>query len=230
MNDGPIAIGDPGPDTSVPLLTEAPPMDLPRGATLNGDGSVTLTLDYPKALKFRTPGSEFVVREEPITQLVLRRLTGADVRKMIAAKNAVQMALALSSCMGLAKLSLLVQVMDATDEAAANEVVSELLGGFGPELPARAEETPEGITLKLWQPAADEEGTVHAEIAFKRLTAAQRRQAADAPNLLDWGVSLSTGMTPKLAKTLVDSMDGADAMAVNQVILFLCGSGRRAGR
>ena len=41
---------------------------------------------------------------------------------------------------------------------------------------------------------------------------------------------LATGITPKSAKFLVDAMDGADAMAVNQVILFLCGSGRRSSR
>ena len=225
-----ILIGDAEPGAGVQLLSDAPPMDLPPGAVLNDDGSVTLTLDYPTAIILRTAGAGAVVRNEPVTQLVLRRLTGADVRKMIAAKNANTMALALSSGLGLAKLNMLQNVMDAADEAAAGIVVSELLGGMNPGLPAQAEETPEGVTLKLWWPAADEEGTVCSEILFKRLTAAQRRQAADAPNLLDWGVALSTGMTPKVAKTLVDAMDGADAMAVNQVILFLCGSGRRTSR
>lgn len=230
MSETPIFIGDAAPDSAVPLLTNFPPMDLPPGATQNADGSVTLTLDYPKPLKFRLVGSDTVTREEPVTELRLRRLTGADVRKMIAAKNSVTAALAFSSGLGLGKLALLQEVMDAMDDAAANIVVSELLGGMKPGLPDHAEDTAEGILLPLWQPVAAEDGTVHASILFRRLTAAQRRQASDAPNLLDWAVHLATGMTPKQAKTLVDSMDGADALAVNQVILFLCGSGRRTSR
>lgn len=226
-----IVIGDLTPvPAATAVLTEAPPLDLPRGAELNPDGSVTMTLDYPVTLKFRLAGSDAVTREEPVTQLVLRRLTGADVRKMIGAKNPSTMALSLSSGLGLAKLHTLQNVMDASDDAAAAEIVNELLGGFAAGLPAHADETPEGITLPLMYPAADEDGTVRTEISFKRLTAVQRRQAGEAPNLLDWGASMATDVSPKTAKTLVDAMDGADAMAVNRVVLFLCGSGRRSGR
>jgi hypothetical protein len=225
-----IRIGDIAPDISVPVLSDGPAMDLPPNATLNADGSVTIMLDYPKVLKYRQPGSDQVVREEPVDSLTLRRLTGADVRKMIGAKNPTATALALASGLGAAKLHLLAQIMDARDDSAANEVVGELLGGMKMGLPEHATETRDGVTLPLWRPTVDEEGTAHTEVLFKRLTAAQRRQAADAPNLLDWGVALATGITPKSAKFLVDAMDGADAMAVNQVILFLCGSGRRSSR
>ena len=230
MTGDPITIGDAPLDETIAILSELPPMDLPSGAVLNADGSVTLTLDYPVAPKFRMAGSDAVVREEPVTQLVLKRLGGADVRKMIAAKNATNMALAISSGLGLGKLNLLLQVMDATDEAAAGDVVGELLGGLKAGLPANATDGPEGVLLPFSFPVTGEDGTHYASLFFKRLTAAQRRQAVDAANLLDWGVGIAAGVSPKDAKALVDAMDGADAMAVNQVILFLCGSGRRTSR
>ena len=230
METDTILIGDALPDTSLPILFDGVPMDLPPSATLNHDGSVTVVLDYPKTLKYRAPGSDIVAREEAFSSLTLRRLTGLDVRKMIGAKNPVEMALSIASGLGPAKLNLLKTVMDATDETAANEVVGELLGGMKQGLPDYAEDSPEGVTLPLLRPAVDEEGTVYTSLTFKRLTAAQRKIAADAASQLDWGIALATGVTPKLAKSLVDRLDGADAMAVNQVILFLFGSGRRTGR
>lgn len=225
-----IVIGDPLPDTSIPVLGDGPLMELPAGAKLNADRTVTLTLDYPCSVKYRFVGTDQVAKQDDYASLTLRRLKGVDVRKMIAAKNPGSMALALSTGLGAGKLALLQDVMDATDEAAAGDVVNELLGGIKTGLPAHAEETPDGVMLPLFWPTENDEGTVVQSLLFKRLTAAQRRQATEAPNLLDWGVSLSTGMTPRIAKTLVDAMDGVDAMAVNQVILFLCGSGRRSGK
>lgn len=225
-NDGQIVIGDAMPDTSIPVLSDGPPMDLPTNATLNADGSVTLVFDYPCAVVYKTPGTGEVVNRVPYTSLTLRRLTGADVRKMAAAKDSAQMGLALSSGLGLAKLNLLNSVMDATDEAAAGRVVSELLGGFAAGLPPHATSTPDGVTLPLFYPCEDEAGAVHTEMVFKRLTAFQRKKIGAAPNLLDWAVAEATGLTPKLAASLVDRMDGVDAVGVNQVILFLLGSGR----
>lgn len=225
--DSPIVIGDVAPAR---FMIDLPPMDLPSGAVLNDDGTVTLNLEYPATIKLRAVGSDAVAREETITQLVFRRLGGAEVRKMVAAKNASVLAMALSSGLGLGRFNMLQQVMLATDEGAAGDVVSELLGSVKLGLPERAVETPEAITLPLFAPAAGEDGVVYQELTFKRITAAQKRQASEAPNYLDWGVVLATGQTPKIAKTLVDAMDGADAMGVHQVILFLCGSGRRTGR
>ena len=227
--DAPIVIGD-LPDDGIPVLFDGPPMDLPPGATLNADGSVTLALQHPFTLQFKPIGSDQVAREEPFDFLIFRRLGGADVRKMIGAKNAADMALALCTGLGPAKLSLVQKLMDAADEGAASEVVSELLGGLKAGLPPHAEDTPDGIVLPLFKPATDEQGTAFSSLTFKRLTAERRRAAADAPNLLDWGISWATGLSPKAAKSLVDDMDGADAMGVNLVILFLCGSGRRTGR
>ncbi len=225
--DNPIAIGDVPPDLTIPVLPDGPPMDLPSGCTINPDGSVTLTLDYPCSVKYRVPGTDQVVKEDRYDSLTLRRLTGADVRKIIAAKNPTSTALALSTGLGAGKLALFQNVADASDDAAASDVVNELLGGIKAALPAHAEETADGILLPLFRPVEDDAGTLCRELLFKRLTAAQRRQASEAPNLLDWGVALSAGVTPKEAKALVDAMDGADAMAVNRVVLFLCGSGRR---
>ena len=229
INEATIVITD-TPDDGVPVLFEGPPLDLPANAEQNPDGSVTLTLKRPFELKFRPAGSEQVARVEPYTHLLLRRLTGADVRKMIAAKNAADMALALSSGLGPAKLNMMRPKLDAADEGAAGEIVSELLGGMKPGLPAHAEEADDAVVLPLFKPAIDGQGMVWDRLTLKRLTAQERRQAADADNLLDWAVARATALSPKLAKGVVDDMDGADAMGVNQVILFLCGSGRRTGR
>jgi hypothetical protein len=225
-----IIVGDPQPDLSLPILQEDLALDLPSNAVLNPDGTVTVTFDYPAVLKFRQVGSEAIAREETIASLTLRRLSGVDVRKMIAAKNPTTMALALSSGLSLGKLSLLQQRMDARDEASANDVVDQMLGGLKMGLPDHATDTEDGVTLPLRVPAVAGDGTVFNELKFGRLTAAQRRQAAEAANILDWGMALATGMTPKQAQELVDGMDGADAMAVNMAVLFLLGSGRRTGR
>lgn len=230
MEGAPIEIGDAPLDPTAQVEYAGPLMDLPRGTVLNPDGSVTLTLDFPVTLKLRQVGSGAPVREEPFTQLVLRRLNGADVRKMIGSKNSDNTGLALSSGLGPAKLAMLQNVMNARDESAARDVVSELLGGSYTGLPESAEEEPDGIRLALSVPAVDEEGVVQETLFFKHITAAQRRQAAEAPNLLDWAIAMATGCSPKMAKSLVDSLDGADAIAVYKVVLFLCGSGRRAGR
>lgn len=222
-----IMIGDGPLDQSIPVLSDGPPMDLPANATLNPDGTVTLAFDYPVVVKYKTPGTGQVVKEEPYSSLTLRRLTGADIRAMLSAKDSTQTALARSTGLGLAKLALLQSVMDASDESAASSVIREFLGGMVAGLPAHAISSPEGVTLPLFTPVADEAaGTAYTELVFRRLTAFQRKKAVGAANLLDWAVAESTGLSPKQAASLVDSMDGADAVAVNQVILFLFGSGR----
>lgn len=48
--------------------------------TENADGSVTIALLYPFALKFRQNGIE---RDEEISELKIRRATGADLRLML---------------------------------------------------------------------------------------------------------------------------------------------------
>ena len=225
----PIMIGDLPIDTSSPA-NDAPPMDLPPNAVLNADGTVTLTLEWPCQVEMRKAGTSEVAATEPYTVLILRRLNGADVRAMIAAKDSSEMALALSSGLGLGKLRRLQTVLDARDEADANAVISEFLGAAGQGLPARATEAEGVITLPMLYPVADESGTIHDQMVFKRMTAVMRKQAVAAKSILDWGVAHATGLTPKQGSALVDIMDGIDALAVNQVMLFLFGSGPRTGR
>ena len=225
----PILIADLPIDTAAPA-NDAPPMDLPPNAVLNADGTVTLALEWPCQVEMRKAGTSEVAATEPYATLTLRRLTGADVRAMIAAKDSSEMALALSSGLGLGKLRRLQTVLDARDEADANAVIGEFLGAGGQGLPPRATEADGVITLPMLYPAADEDGTIHDQMVFKRMTAVMRKQAVAAKSILDWAVAAATGLTQKQASALVDAMDGADAVAVNQVVLFLFGSGPRTGR
>jgi hypothetical protein len=228
--DNPV-IADLAPDAEAPILFDGEAMALPPGAVLNDNGSVWLPLAYPCAIKFRQ-GSTATAREEPFDHLVLRRLTGAEYRKLRSAKDSAAAALALSAGLSPAKLHLLQTVMDATDDAAAGDVVGTLLGvddfRLG-ELPPNAEPTDFGVRMTLRVPSHDGDGTTVTELLFKRLTAAQRRQANESPDLLAWAVSYSTGLTPKQAKAVVDNMDAADARAVDGVVIFLSRPGATTG-
>ena len=57
--------------------------NFPEQAIRNPDGSVTLPLNVPVALKWKAAGSDVVNEDPPITQLVMRRLTGKDVRTIL---------------------------------------------------------------------------------------------------------------------------------------------------
>ncbi len=225
-----IVIGDAPPDVDLPVLVDGIAMSLPDGAELNPDGSVRLPLLYPCELKYRAVGgSGDVVRTESIDHLVLRRLTGAEARRVIEAKDSVRMALAISSGLGPAKLEMLSKVLDAADETMAADVVSELLGLSKRTLPELARDLGDCVELTLRFARTDADGQVHSTWTFKRLTAAQRRAAGDAADLLTWVAQHATGLNPKKARDLVDSMDGVDVMAASQVVGFLSGSGRRSG-
>ena len=224
---GGIEIGDGAAQTEDAFIN-APPMDLPANAVLNADGSVTLTLEFPKELKFRVANGDQVVRSEPVTQLVLRRLTGRDLRAQTQAKDQQVEALALSSGLGRMKIAQLLNVIDAADDRAAADVIGQLLGDLPMGLPPHAEDTPDGVRLPLWFPVTFN-GKVYDELTFRRLTGAQRRKLGEQDNIVDWGVGFATGLDRRDAMELVNLMDGADGMAVNRVVLFLCGSFRTRG-
>lgn len=221
MNTKPF-IADELPE-EIPTLYEGPAMDLPAGAVQNGDGSVTLTLAYPKTLKFKT-GDQ--VRQEPIETLMFHRVTGEAARKIIAAKDKSTVGFAASARMTPARANLIVNALDAADGMAAAEVVTELLGGSAGGLPENATSTPDGVTLSLLFPTCDNEGTEHTELTFPRMTVGQRNQAQAQPDILDYVAAKATGLTPKQAHELLDKMDGADLRSVNRVVLFLFGIGR----
>jgi len=81
---------------------------------------VRLDLEYPRELTYRQVGTGTVVRGEQYDYLVLRRLTGKDVRRLLDTKNFVDLAIAISSGMTHAKFNQLQAVMDSADVGAAH--------------------------------------------------------------------------------------------------------------
>ena len=205
-------------------------MTLPEGAEQNADGSVTLTLAYPITLRTRIAGSD-VVHEEPITELVLHRLSGADMRRIMATRKAMgAMALARSSRLTPARMALIAARMDASDVSAANAVVAEIAGFDALDgLPEHAVDSGDTITLPLRFPC-DLDGGLADELTFHRLTGADLVVIQQARDTLPAALARSTRMSPKDADALFDAMDAADVMAANGVIGFLLGSGRKTGR
>jgi hypothetical protein len=100
---------------------------LPAHAVQQDDGSVLLPLLHPVSLKFSKGGQ---VREERIEQLVLHRLTGADMRALSnTGKDRVEsMAIARSARMPAIKLDPIYDRMDGADVAAAGRVIAHFLG------------------------------------------------------------------------------------------------------
>jgi hypothetical protein len=218
-----IVIADELPE-EIPELYEGPAMDLPAGAEQQGDGSVRLTLDYPKKLRFKSGDR---VREEPIGDLIFHRMTGAEGRKIIGAKNSALVGFSASARVTQARASLILNALDAADGMAASRVVTELLGGPATGgLPDDATSTPEGVRLTLLFPMSDEEGTEYTEFLFPRMTVAQRDQAQASPDVLNFVLGKVTGLTPKAAGEMLDKGDAADLRSVNRVISFLFGLGR----
>ena len=82
-----VTLGADGEETAaaggvVDLGPELPPVDeepaeLPAGAVQNDDGSVTLTLRYPKEIQIRNGAGK--TRTERYDTLTFHRLTGADL-------------------------------------------------------------------------------------------------------------------------------------------------------
>lgn len=218
----PIVIADVLPD-EVPMLYEGPVMDLPAGAEQNGDGSVTLTLDYPKTLTFRDGSKEVKL---PIDTVTFHRISGADARKFMAAKNQSIIGFSVSAHVTAARAKLMIDAMDAADGMAAAQVVTELVGGPSNGLPENATSTPDGVTLSLLFPVSDDDGTEYTELFVPRMTVAQRNKAQAQPDILDFVVGNATKLSPKQAHDLLNKMDGADCRSVNRVVLFLFGLGR----
>ena len=204
-------------------------MDLPDNAVLNPDGTVTVRFDRPFDLTFREPGRD--PRTESYDHIVLRRLNGVDMRRVFAAKNSTELALAISAGLTQAKLALMQTRMDGADLTAANMAVAELLGGMKDGLPDHAVENADGgVTLPLLYPATDGDGETHDTLVFNRLTGLHMKGIGTSKVPLQHGIHAATGLTLKAAKGLFDAMDGADALAAQAAINFLSGIGRRTGR
>lgn len=100
---------------------------LPKQARTLPDGRVSLPLAKPVTLSFRR-GAD--VRAETFDALTFRRLTGADMRAVMAAGNeAAIVAMQRSSDLSVVKFNAVFDRMDAADVSAASEVVGFLVTG-----------------------------------------------------------------------------------------------------
>ncbi|WP_029004794.1 hypothetical protein [Azorhizobium doebereinerae] len=100
---------------------------LPKRATRNADGSVTLTLIEPVSVRVKKDGIE---REDSYSEMTFHRLRGADIRAITsAAKDSQPVAmLARSTRIREAVMSHLFDQMDAEDIAGASKIVEGFFG------------------------------------------------------------------------------------------------------
>lgn len=230
MEDLAIDVAGAAPAAVLPVLDEGiAPLDLPSSATLNEDGTVTVQFDFPVTLEFRSVngGSAQSVHYD---SLRLRRLTGADVTKIIAAKASTDVALARASGLSQARIALLTERMDAPDVTALRDTIAAMLGGLDDGLPKHADEIEGVIVLPLRRDTEDGSGATIERLEFKRLTGGDLKAIADAKDTMPAALHRACGLTLKAARDLFDGMDGADAMDAQRVIGFLSGSGRKTGR
>lgn len=219
MDEAPILITAAEPEAAIPTLWEGPPLDLPAGAALNPDGSVTVTLAHPFDLQYRQAGD--VIRSERITEAVIHRMNGADMLRVMKAKDRERAAMIAALRITPARYELWAQHMDARDESLLGEVVAEIMQAGRTGLSAQAEDHGDAVTLRLLLPANDDQGTLWEEIRFPRLTVVARRRIGEADEPLVAFVQHGTGLTPKSARALVHAMDAADVAGVMGVRGFL---------
>lgn len=89
----------------------------------NGNGTKTLTLDYPVTLKTKVQGGP--VKEERITELTFRRMTGGDVRALanIRQNEGEAMALIFKRLCGITDI--VFDQIDAADLAEGGKIVED---------------------------------------------------------------------------------------------------------
>lgn len=236
MNDDVIRIDLGAPEGAahgdeVPELREGPDLDLPAGAVPNPDGSVTLTFEEPARIAFRPVGGG-EPREETFDHFDLKRLKGAQLRRVLDAAPArkANLLLSLSSGISEAKLALLYPRMEAPDLMAARMVLNVLIEGEADGVPAHAEKLDDGsVRLPLRWAAADGEGEPRSELLFRKLKADALIAMQGAKDPLSVSLHKATGLSLKAATGLIDDMDAADVFAAQRVVLFLSGIGRRSG-
>lgn len=123
--DGPvIQAGTEDPDI---VDEDLDPADqLPKHAVLNGDGSVTLPLHYPKTIKSRKGGK---IKERDYTELRFHRMTGADQRAIAAAsdESSAVVSFARSTRVNEAVMNALFDKMDSSDINAGGQVLNNFL-------------------------------------------------------------------------------------------------------
>lgn len=119
-----------GPADDLPVIDEegGEELRLPAHAKPQPDGSVILPLKRPFTLRYRTKSSS-AVREEPMDQLHLHRLTGVDMRAIAAAeKDSMTVTLARAMRQHEGRVGRVLDAMDGANVAAAFDVVAVFLG------------------------------------------------------------------------------------------------------
>lgn len=101
---------------------------LPKGAVLNPDRSVTLTLRFPVTLTIRSGSGQ--ERQEIFDKLVFHRLSGADMRAISAAsrESSAVIAFARSTRKRETIMNALFDRMDGADIEAAGTVIEHFFG------------------------------------------------------------------------------------------------------
>jgi hypothetical protein len=123
-----IVIGD-ALSAAAPVVIEddANENPLPKGATRNDDGSVTVKLRVPVALKWRKPGGD--VTEDAYPEFTMHRLRGSDMMVIQQASKSelAMVAIAQSVRIPPARFKFLFNDMDAADIQTAGGVISYFL-------------------------------------------------------------------------------------------------------
>jgi hypothetical protein len=205
------------------------PMDLSaiQGAQANDDGSATLALKVPTTLTFVTAGVSQTASYESLT---FRRLTGAELLKLVKRSDLRAAGMALSLGLPEARLALLSDKMTAPDLTAARVVFDQIMGGMDAGLPDHARVTEDGIELPLRLPAVDGDGEQHHTLVFRDLVGADLKAIERAGDqMLPTRLSRCTGLKLKSASVLFAAMDAADAYDANRVARFLSEVGRPTG-
>lgn len=205
------------------------PLDLPRNATLNDDGGVTIALDTPVTLEFRAVGGG-TVQTVDYHELTLRRLKGVDIARVLLAKNSIDVAIARATGLSPARTALLLERMDAADVTTVRETIAALLGGMEDGLPRHAQEIDRKVHLPLRDPVDDGDGLSLDKLTFRRLNGGDLKAIGEAKDTLAAALQRACGLTPKQAGAVFEAMDGADAMDAQRVVGFLSGLGRKTGR
>ena len=116
-------------DPDVAIVADPDAAKLPANAVLQPDGSVKLTFVYPVTFRWKN-SQDVVTRTDSYPELLMRRLTGADMRAIESASKGhyVTTGLAKSCRMEQGKFNLLYDRMDAIDTNAAAEVLGFFMG------------------------------------------------------------------------------------------------------
>jgi hypothetical protein len=179
---------------------------LPDGATEGADGTITLTLGHGAG-------------EAPVDCLILRRLNGGDMVKLLRSPALESQAVAMAAGWTLRACLDRSSRWQPSDLDRAGEVLV-LLTGVGQEFPERAvAEAGRAIRLPFNHPARDGLGIWRRELVFRPLSSAR---LAGIPRNTERAIPAfvhhSTGIPLPQVRGLLDHMDATDFSAVHQVI------------